>query len=282
MGLSLGLQVYSVREALQKDFWGTLEAVAKIGYKNIELANHRADADPGCGFGIPAAEFRRRMDGLGLKAISSHVFPLEKADLGAVIDYAREIGNERIACPMRFYESEADVLSFARELNSIGERLKRGGIQLYYHNHFHEFQKFNGEAVLDILLANTEPELVRFELDTFWTLRAGVDPIAYLERLGARCGLIHQKDLAASARPVDLFERIAAGERIDMETFQRKGAEPSDFVEAGEGVMDIAGIVAQARKIGAAEYVIIEQDRSARTELESVALSFKNMRALLD
>ena len=281
MGLSLGLQVFSIRESLQKDFWGAMEEVARIGYKNIELANHRADVDPGCGFDVPAAEFKRRMDGLGLTTISSHVSPLEKADLGAVIEYAHTIGNANIACPMHFYQDEADVLAFAKEMNGLGEKLKKGGIQLYYHNHFHEFQKFKGKVALDLLLANTDPDLVRVELDTFWALRGGVDPVAYLKKLGKRCELIHQKDLAASASPVDLFERFGQGEKLDMEAFRTKGASPSDFVEAGEGVMDIRGIVAEARRIGAAKYIIIEQDCSAHAELESVGISFKNMTKLL-
>jgi sugar phosphate isomerase/epimerase len=281
MALTLGLQVYSVRESLQKDFWGTMEAVAKIGYRNIELANHHAEADYGCGFGVPAAEFKRRMDGLGLKTVSSHVFPLENTDLDKVIEYAKVIGNDNIVCPMYFYTSAADALELAKRLNTWGAKLRKSGMRLFYHNHFHEFQKYGGKAVLDILLENTDPELVDFELDTFWALRGGVDPVAYLKKLGKRCLLIHQKDLTKGTKPENLFERVKPDAKIDMESFKKDGARHEDFTEAGEGMMDIRGIIAAANKIGTAKYIIIEQDYSSRGEIDSVALSYKNIQKLL-
>jgi sugar phosphate isomerase/epimerase len=281
MALELGLQVYSVREALKKDFWSTMEAVAKIGYKHIELANHSADKDVGTGFGIPAAELKKRLDALGLDVVSSHVSPLDKVDVPRLIEYAHAIGNKNIACPMRFFATHEDVLAFADEMNALGQKLHKEGIQLYYHNHFQEFQKLGGAVVLETLLGRTDPRFLKVEFDTFWALRGGIDPVAYLKKLGTRCELIHQKDLARSANPVNLWERIKADARIDMDGFHNDGARDSDFTEAGEGVMDIKGIIAEARRIGAAKYLFIEQDRTSRDELESVAISYRNAKRLL-
>lgn len=282
MSLKLGLQVYSVRESFAEDFWGTLEAVSKIGYKYIEFANHIADEDPVCGFHISAKELRNGLDNLGLQAISNHIHPFEKVDIDKIIEAAQIMGNKYIAHPMRFFESGDDALGFAEYLNKVGEKVKSADMKLFYHNHYQEFQKFDGKAVLDIIVDNTEPDNLSIELDTFWTLRGGIDPITYLNRLGNRCTLIHQKDLAASANPVNLFDNYPEGKKIDRDVFMNQGAKPTDFTESLEGTMDIRGIVDTAEKIGSAEYIIIEQDRSTRGELESIELSYNNMSEILN
>ncbi|MFD0711409.1 sugar phosphate isomerase/epimerase family protein [Paenibacillus sp. GCM10027626] len=272
--LSLGLQLYSVRDELQKDYWGTLEKLAAIGYKNLEIANHNADA----GLEPDASELRKRLDKLGMRVVSSHISPLDRHE--EIIAYNRELGSTAVACSIAFFKNKRDVLDFCQQLNRYGEVYKKGGLNFYFHNHFQEFQKFDGQYILDIILENTDKDLVKIEFDTYWAVRGGVDPIAYLQQLGDRCDLVHQKDLPASAQPVNLFE-VVGEEEITFERFVTLPV-PEHFAEVGEGVLDIPAIIRTVREIGAAKYIFVEQDLTSRNQLESVEISFNNITRLLN
>lgn len=281
MALEIGLQVYSVRKKMDEDFWGTLEKVAEIGYKYIEFANHSADTDPGCGHGIDAYKLKTKMDELGLKAIGNHVHPFEKADLEKVIEYNKIIGNNALGCGIGFFTSKDDILEFSKWLNKIGETCRKEGMNFYYHNHFQEYQKFDGKTVMEWLMENTDDELVKFELDTFWTIRGGADPIEYMRKLGNRCELLHQKDLSADANPVNIFEAIGEDAVIDGTQKFRTITNPRDFTEVGEGTIDIKSIIQEAEKMGYVKYIIVEQDFSSKNEIESIEISFKNLTELI-
>ncbi|WP_240417271.1 sugar phosphate isomerase/epimerase family protein [Paenibacillus periandrae] len=280
MSLSIGLQVFSIRNELKKDFWGTLEKVAEIGYKNIEFANHSVNTDYGIGFHIDADTLRKRMNDLGLKTISAHIHPMSINVMDSVIDYHQEIGNQALVCGIGFWKNKDEVLDFSKELNKIGEKCRVRGMDFYYHNHFMEFQKFDGQYVLDIILENTDKEFVKMELDTYWTLRGGVNPVEYLHKLGDRCDLIHQKDLTKETVPVNVFETIGEDCEIDSNKF-REFSKVEYFTEVGEGMIDINSIINKAKEIGAAKYIILEQDHSSKNELESIAISYKNLSKLL-
>ncbi|KIL41651.1 hypothetical protein SD70_05915 [Gordoniibacillus kamchatkensis] len=273
MSLQFGLQLYSVRDELKKDYWGTLEKVAAIGYKNLEIAIHNADE----GLEPNATEFRKRLDALGMKVVSSHIGPLDRYD--DIIAYLHELGCSSIGLGIAFFKNKQDVLDACQVLNRHGEAYKKGGIDFHYHNHYQEFQKFDGEYVMDIILENTDKDLVKVELDTYWAVRGGVDPIAYLKKLGDRCDLVHQKDLPAGVKQVNLVEAAGDNAEITFESFV-KSVDVNDFAEVGEGVLDIGGIIGAAREIGAAKYMFVEQDLSSRNQLESVAISYRNISKL--
>ncbi|MED4225590.1 sugar phosphate isomerase/epimerase [Neobacillus cucumis] len=281
MSLSIGLQVFSIRKELKKDFWGTLEQVSEIGYKNIEFANHSAGTDFGVGFNIDPDTLRQGMERLGMKAISAHVHPMSLDIIDNVIDYHQAIGNNSLVCGIGFWKNQDDVLAFSKELNIIGEKCRKRGMDFYYHNHFMEFQYFDGQTVMDIILENTEKEFVKIELDTYWAIRGGIDPVSYLRKLGDRCDLIHQKDLTVKAYPANIFETIGQSCEIDKNIFS-EFSKVEFFTEVGEGTIEIASIVKEARNIGAAKYIIVEQDHSKRNELESIAISFQNLKKLLN
>ncbi|MEK3720320.1 sugar phosphate isomerase/epimerase family protein [Paenibacillus sp. FSL H8-0034] len=270
MSLQLGLQLYSVRDELKKDYWGTLEKLASIGYKNLEIAIHNADQglEPG------ATELRKRLDALGLKVVSSHIHPLDRYE--EIIAYNKEIGSTAVVMGIAFFKNKQELLEGCQIMNRHGEAYKKGGLDFYYHNHFHEFQKLDGQYVLDIILENTDKDLVKFEFDTYWAVRGGVDPISYLHKLGDRCDLVHQKDLPAIAKPVNLFEVVKEDENITLERFVDL-LDADHFAEVGEGTLDIGGIISVARQIGAANYIFVEQDLTSRNQLESVELSYRNI-----
>ncbi|MCM2997066.1 MULTISPECIES: sugar phosphate isomerase/epimerase [Paenibacillus] len=276
--IPVGLQLFSVREALAKDFAGTLQSIADIGYKNIEFAFHNIREDGTFEVDYTAAELKAMMDKLGLQVVTSHVAYHPNLDLDAVIRYNAEIGSKGIVMPCAFFRDREDAVELAKWLNASGRKSKEAGIQFYFHNHFHEFQQFDGQTVMDILLEHTDPELVQIEFDTFWALRGGVDPIAFMDKYGSRIGLLHQKDLAPSANPVNLLEKVS-GHLTDEVVFS--AANQEDFTEIGAGVMDIPSILKKAEELGTVQYIIVEQDQTVKGELASVKESFDNIQRLL-
>jgi sugar phosphate isomerase/epimerase len=278
INIPVGLQLFSVRESLAKDFMGTLQQVAEIGYKNVEFAFHSTLGDGRFEVEYTSQQLKSKMESLGLQIVTSHVAYHPNLDWDAVIRYNAEIGSEGVVMPIAFFKDKQSVVELAQWLNESGRKCKEAGIQFYYHNHHHEFQQFDGEAAMDILLANTDPELVQLELDTFWALRGGVEPIAYMDKVGSRIGLLHQKDLSATASPVNMLESVT--EPITMESFIGT-INPADFTEIGTGVMDIPAILAKAHELGSVKYIIVEQDVTAKSELDSVKESFDNITKLL-
>lgn len=242
----VGVQPYTVREQLSKDYIGTLERIAAIGYQGIELGRPPE--------GITVAEQKALLDRIGLQVIGSHAgFDTFDFDPDDISDYLEEVnGGKYVAISLRF-ASRDEVLAKAAKLNAVGERFSRRGVQLLYHNHDWEFTKFDGEYALDILLKETDPALVQMELDTYWVKRGGEDPAEYLSRLKDRCPLLHIKD-------------VEAGD----EQF---------FAEIGEGVLDFKTIAQAAQEAGT-RWLVVEQDQCRRDPLESLAISFRNLQGL--
>lgn len=245
MSLPIALQLYTIRKETEKDFPGALEKVAETGYKGVEFA----------GFGdIPAAKMRERLDSLGLKAVASHTaLDLLKNSLEEVLEYNMEIGGSYIICPYAKPETAADYLELARLLNRVAQRCADKGLQFAYHNHAHEFERVNGGYGLDFLYRETDPRLVKVEMDTFWAEHAGVHAAEYMLKYAGRCPLVHLKDMDSR--------------------------ESKNFTEVGEGVLDMAAICASAEKIGA-EWLIVEQDLCRRPEFESIKVSYDNLKKM--
>jgi sugar phosphate isomerase/epimerase len=246
--IPIALQMYTLREETARDFVGTLRKVAEIGYAGVEFA--------GTG-GLTAQELQRLLDDLGLRPAGSHtgLDELER-NLNAALDFSQAIGNSVIVCPYlpENRRRSADAYRAVAELlNRVGGACREHGLQLCYHNHDFEFQQFDGQYGLDILLGATDRELVELELDTYWVKKAGEDPVAYIRKYAGRCPLIHLKDMAAD--------------------------EKGSFAEVGEGTMDWPAIFAAAEPAGARWY-IVEQDTCRRPPLESVAISLRNLRAM--
>ena len=197
--MPIGLQLYSVRELLPKDFDGTLRQLGAAGFKEVEAAGY---------FNKTAAEFRHAMDQAGLRCISTH-HPLSqlKASEDQLIEYGHQLGLEYIVCPSAMHRDPAakgqltldDWRYSASELNRIGEKVKKAGMTLGYHNHTPEFGSEGGVVFYDELLRLTDPKLVVFEMDCGWVYAAGQDPVTYLKRSPGRFPLLHVKAMAKEA-----------------------------------------------------------------------------------
>jgi len=276
--IQIGLQLYSVRNALTADPWGTLEEIAKIGFTRLEAANHKARTDPGVGFGVEAAELRRRLDDLGLTMIGCHINPLDLAILPRALDYQAELGNDQFGCDIEFFPpGNLDfVLRRCDTFNQVGQLAGERGMRFYYHNHFQEFQRIDGDYVYSHIIRNTDPDLVFFELDTYWMYRAGQDPVDWMSQLSDRIVLLHQKDFPDDApQPLNLYDGIfSPTEKIDMQAFdQRKNR--ACFTEIGTGILPIQQIIDAAAGLPSLRYLVLEQDHTQLPELESIRVSLE-------
>jgi len=199
LGLPIGLQLYSVREFLPKDFDGTLSKVRAAGYTEVEAAGY---------YDRTAPEFRKAMDAAGLRCISTHhPMAVLKPRLDELIEYGHVLGLSYIVCPSPMHKDPTargpltleDWRWTADELNHIGEKVKAAGMSFGYHNHTPEFGVEKGVVFYDELLRLTDPKLVFFEMDCGWVVAAGRNPVDYLSKTPERFPLLHVKDMAKKA-----------------------------------------------------------------------------------
>ena len=195
----IGLQLYSLRREMADDFEGTLEQLAEIGFTEMEFAGYH---------GKTPAEVRNILDSFGLATPASHV-PLQaiRDDLDREIETAVTLGQEYMVMPF-LPENERSLDSYRRVaelLNRAGEKTREAGITMGYHNHNFEFDIHEGGLIgYDILMSETEPELVTFEMDLFWAEDAGYDAKFFFLKYPGRFPMIHVKDRAGSGAMVDV------------------------------------------------------------------------------
>jgi sugar phosphate isomerase/epimerase len=194
--LAPGLQLYSVREELPKDFDGTLHQLSGIGIKVVEAAGY---------YHKTAAEFKHSMDQAGLRCVSTHHALMElKPKLNEWIDYGHTLGLQYIICswagvhrdPSRKGEMNLDDWRYAADqFNEVGQKIKAAGMTFGYHNHWVEFGTEDGVVFYDELLKRTDPKYVYFEMDCGWVIAGGHNPVDYLSKTPERFPLLHVKDL---------------------------------------------------------------------------------------
>ena len=192
----VGLQLYSVRNLLPKNFQGTLDQLGAAGYKEVEAAGY---------FNKTAAEFGNALQKAGLKCISTHHALTElKTQFNQLIEYGQALGLQYIICswagvhrdPSRTGELNLDDWRYvADQFNAIGQKVKAAGMTFGYHNHWVEFGTENGIVFYDELLKRTDPKLVCFEMDCGWVVAGGHNPVEYLSKYPERFPLFHIKDL---------------------------------------------------------------------------------------
>ena len=278
MGLKIGLQLFSIKNAVREDPVRALRTAAECGYRYIEIANHNALEDTGIGFGIHAGEVKKVLEDTGTRIVSAHIYPFDKEKYKAILEYNAEIGNKNMIYPMDKFKNLDDVLARCELLNEYGEMTKSYGMKFYYHNHANEFMTIDRRMIMDIIMDHTDADKVGLELDTYWAMRAGVDPVEYMRKYPDRIGLLHQKDMAKAAEsPVNIFSRlqreIPEGQMASFR-YCKQYVKDTDFTEIGTGIMNIQEIIDTAAEIGTAEYMFLEQDHTQMAdEIESVKKS---------
>ena len=195
---NIGLQLYSLRTEMAEDFEGTLGRLADLGFKEMEFAGY---------FDKSPAAVRRILDGFGMTSPAAHIqLSAIRENLEREIETAATIGQKYIVVPS-IPANERSIDDYQRHadlLNRAGEACKTVGIQMAYHNHNFEFEEQAGKTGYNTLLNSTEPDLVTMEMDLFWIVDAGEDPIPYFEKHPGRFAMLHVKDRAGDGSMMDV------------------------------------------------------------------------------
>jgi sugar phosphate isomerase/epimerase len=195
----LGVQLYTLRTEMERDVAATLARVAEIGYGEVEFAGY---------FGHSPSEIRRFLADAGLRAPSAHLaFDLVEKAWPATLEAAAAVGHEYVVVPsipepMR--ASLDDWRRIAERLTLAAAEARAAGLQFAYHNHDFEFQEMEGRTPLNVFLETSDPDLVQLELDVFWIVDAGGDPIVFIDRWPGRIPLVHVKGRAGDGRMTDV------------------------------------------------------------------------------
>ncbi len=230
----VGVQAYSVRDALNEDFQGTLSKLADIGYKYIEAYGMGTDGV----FlkKVSPADYKRIVNDLGMELVASHCtyFTADAAQI--FLDASQEAGLEYTVIPSLPAELKESVDTYrqvAANLNEVGALFNQAGIRFGYHNHAFEFEQKDGQVPLEILLNETDPELVTFEADLYWVTKGGADPMELINTYPGRFELYHVKD---------------ADQDLEQTT-------------VGTGTIDFEALL-KARKTAGLKYYFVEDERT--------------------
>ncbi|WP_291781468.1 sugar phosphate isomerase/epimerase [Cecembia sp.] len=243
----IGLQLYSLRAAMREDPQNTMRLVSSIGYKSLETANY---AD-GKVYDMEPIFFKKYIEDLGMKLRSAHVGgprEYDPAKKEETLDWWKKaFADHKIMGAKYIIKPSMPIPTTLKELdiwcdyyNSIGEIAKKSGMKFGFHNHAREFEAIEGKIMMDYMIEHTDPKLVCYELDVYWSQKGGQDPVAYLERYAGRFPLLHIKD----------EEEIGAS-----------------------GTMDFDSIFKAAYKQGMKDY-FVEVERYNFDPIESVQRSF--------
>ena len=264
----IGLQLYTVRNGLEKDFEGTIKKVAESGYREIELFMPNMLDEH-----VPVIR------DFGMTVVSTHFMPgyisdkwgpndqrkamiPENFGLDDIIEACTRNGLNYAGVPVLFEderENADDYRRFADLLNIAGEKFKQAGLRLFYHNHSFEFAPMEGIIPMQILADRLDADLVCIELDVFWTAVAGHDPIAWIEKLSGKVDLLHLKDIAASTP-------------VDLQTFGLSERMPDIFLPVGKGILAFPAMLDSAHKSGVM-HCFVEQDVTTGDIFEDIAFS---------
>ena len=245
---AIGIQLYTLRSLMTKDPEGTLARVAAIGYREVEFAGY---------FGRTPSQIRSVLTANHLTSPSTHI-PLPASDdaWSLALDQSAQIGHAWVVIPW-LDESQRPTgdgwSRLAERLNHFGAKAKEKGLRLAYHNHDFEFARVGGGTALDVLLARTDAALVDFEMDLYWVVKGGGDPLDLFKRHPHRFPLMHAKD--ATAAPA------------------------RDMVDVGTGTIDFKKIFQNADMSGM-RHVYVEHDSPPGDPLESARISYRNLAAL--
>lgn len=241
----VGVQLYTVRSMMADSVDRTLETVAEIGYREVEFAGL---------FDRTASQVRATLDRVGLKAPATHHgIDVFRNGFDEAAETAATLGHDYLVLPSLPRESLASLDAVRRtadEMNAIGERCRAADLGFAFHNHTVELEETGGEIPLRVFLEGTDPDLVTFEIDLFWLIHGGGDPIEYFEDFPGRFALCHVKDRT------------------------RDG----DMVDVGDGVIDFASIFADAGRAGLRHF-FVEHD-TPDDPARSIAASFGHLAAL--
>ena len=234
-----GLQLYTLRNVIAEDPEATLRQVADFGYTQIESY----DGPMGMWWNMRNTGYKSLLDELGMTAISSHANVFEEFERKA--NEAAEIGLTFIVCPwVGPQESMDDFRRIAGQFNEMGEIANDLGLRFAYHNHAYSFEELEGELPQDVMMENTDPELVEYQMDIYWVIAAGHDPAGWMQKYPGRFTTCHVKDMAP-------------------------GDEPESTV-LGTGSIDFAQLLPVAAEYGMEEFIVEQEAYAGTTPIDAI------------
>jgi sugar phosphate isomerase/epimerase len=237
----LGVQLYSVRREMQADVPGTLQRIHDMGFREVETAGT---------YGMTAAQFRQELDRVGLRATSMHTsYNRLRDSLTAVLDEARVLGVQYVGTAwIPHPDGQPFTVEMARQsaadFNRWGQATREQGLQFFYHIHGFEFRPgADGVLPMDVLMRETDPDAVTYQMDVFWAARPGVDPAALLRQYPGRWQLMHVKDM-----------------RQGTPTGDHSGQAPHETqVPVGSGQIDYRAVLRAAGETGVSRYYLEDE-----------------------
>jgi sugar phosphate isomerase/epimerase len=250
----VGLQLYSLRDVIGKDPKGVLKSVAAFGYKEIETYGYKE----GKFFGLPAKEYGDYVKSLGMRNTSGHYgIDLAINSWEQTCADAKLIGQEYVVIPFlgeQYYKTLDELKKTCGIINKAGEVAKKNGLKMGYHNHAFEFKQVEGQTMLDVMLKEVDKS-VSFEMDIFWVVNAGIDPIQYFEKYPGRFEQWHVKDMDK--------------------------ADKSKCADVGKGSIDYKKIFTMAKKSGMRHFYIEHENNYPVSSTESVKASITGLLGLI-
>ncbi len=247
--MPFGLQLWTLRDIIFDDPQGTLRQVAEFGYKQIESF----EGPEGIFWGMGNRNFKSFLDDIGLTMISSHADVFE--DFERKAGEAAEIGVEYLVCPwIGPQESLDDYRAMADQFNEIGEKANAAGVKFAYHNHAYTFEEMDGVLPQDLLMDNTDPDLVEYQMDIYWVVAANADPVEWLNRYPRRFTSSHVKDLS-------------------------NGDEPESVI-LGNGVIDFPTVLSAAKEQGMKYFIVEQEQYTDTTPLDAIQENARFMKEL--
>jgi sugar phosphate isomerase/epimerase len=242
--IPIGLELYSVRNELPKDFTGVMQAVGKMGYEGVEFAGYY-------GWDKKPVELRKLLDDCGLKCCGTHtaLATLEGDNLKKTADLHKTLGNKFLICPGLSAKDANGWLELAKKFNDIAARAKEFDMLVGYHSHAGDFKKFDGKTSWEIFFDNTNPEVVH-QIDTGNTMEGGGDPLALIKKYPGRTKTTHIKEFGGAAdAPI------------------------------GEGTVDWKTLLDTYEAVGGTEWYIVEHEKG-NTAMKSVKACLDNLRKM--
>lgn len=243
----VGVQIYSLRNPLKQDGAKALDVLKALNVKYVEIGIESH-------YGLTQEQMKQALDERGLIPIAAHAgqgFLLNKTE--EAIAAARFFGLKYLGVAWASHQKpldEAQTLKIAADFNEIGKRLKAAGIQFFYHNHGFEFQPYKDGTLFDLLMAKTDPDLVKFEMDVLWTVFPGQDPVKLLKKYPDRWVLMHLKDLKK-----DVAGNLSGGTDL------------TNDVVLGTGQADYPAILKACQEIGIKYYFIEDESPTVLEQL---------------
>jgi sugar phosphate isomerase/epimerase len=241
----LGLQLYSLRGDFSKDVPGTMAKVRAFGFKYVELAGT---------YNLTVEQMLALLKANELTAVSGHFsYDMYRTNAEAVAHQAMALGLKYAGTAWIPHQGEFDekeARAAAEVFNKAGKVLAEHGIKFFYHTHGYEFQPYKDGTLFDLMMAETNPKWVRYQMDTFWIVHPNQDPVALLNKYGSRFELMHVKDMKHGT------ERNLTGK-----------SNVNNDAEIGKGVMNWPGILAAAKKAGVKWYFIEDEADDVKEHL---------------